>query len=78
MRAYIDNGQRAFELQKYRKNQHCRRYRISSKLSETHKVGVSSQLGRKDVQEYQAYPVADDSGDERKMYKAQMSVDRKD
>lgn len=37
----------------------------------------SSQLGWKVVQEYQANPIADDSDDEKKMYRAQMRAERK-
>lgn len=41
------------------------------------KLADSSQLGWKVVQEYQANPIADDSDDEKKMYRAQMRAERK-
>ena len=41
------------------------------------KLADSSQLGWKVVQEYQANPIADDSEDEKKMYRAQMRAERK-
>lgn len=41
------------------------------------KFGRSSQLGWKVVQEYQANPIADDSDDEKKMYRGQIRAERK-
>ncbi|XP_062603797.1 uncharacterized protein LOC134265592 [Saccostrea cucullata] len=41
------------------------------------KLADSSQLGWRVVQEYQANPIADDSDDEKKMYRAQMRAERK-
>ncbi|XP_061169559.1 uncharacterized protein LOC133178918 [Saccostrea echinata] len=41
------------------------------------KLADSSQLGWRVVQEYEANPIADDSDDEEKMYRAQMRAERK-
>ena len=41
------------------------------------KLADSSQLGWKVVQEYSSNPIADDSEDEKKMYRAQMRAERK-
>ena len=41
------------------------------------KLADSSQLGWKVVKEYESNPIAEDSDDEKKMYRAQMRAERK-
>jgi hypothetical protein len=41
------------------------------------KLADSSQLGWKVVKEYESNPIAEDSDDEKKMYRAQMTAERK-